>query len=54
MRKTLPKLALCKETLRALADSDLVRLVKVRGGGARLLGDLTQENVCPLVKALKR
>jgi hypothetical protein len=53
MRKTPPKLALRKETLRSLVDIELVRVVKVRGGDALLTGELTHENVCPLAKALK-
>jgi hypothetical protein len=53
MRKTLPKLALRKETLRSLADIELVHVAKVRGGDALLAGELTHENGCPLAKALK-
>ena len=53
MRKTPPKLVLRKETLRSLADIELVRLVKVRGGEALLAGELTHENGCPLPRALK-
>jgi hypothetical protein len=54
MRKTPPKLELSKETLRALADIELVRVGKVQGGDAVLAGDVTHENSCPLAKALKR
>jgi hypothetical protein len=53
MRKTHAKLALRKETLRALSDIDLVHVVRVQGGDALLAGDITHENGCPLVRALK-
>lgn len=53
IRKTPPKLALRKETLRSLVDIELIRVVKVRGGDALLAGDVTHENGWPLAKALK-
>jgi hypothetical protein len=47
MRKTLPKLTLRKETLRVLSHMNLVRVVGGQGPDAALLGDLTNEKVCP-------
>jgi hypothetical protein len=51
MRKTPSKLALRKETLRALSHMNLVRVVGGQGPDAALLGDLTNEKVCPAAPA---
>jgi hypothetical protein len=67
MRKTPTKLALRRETLRALSTINLARVVGGQGDGAPLAGDvthekvcnaaaagdLTHENVCPAAMALK-
>jgi hypothetical protein len=53
MRKTPPKLALRKETLRALSDLDLTRIVGGQGETAPLAGDITFDKECPSGLALK-
>jgi len=53
MRKTPPKLALRKETLRTLSDLDLTRVVGGQGEPAPLAGDLTHDKECPSGLALK-
>ena len=53
MRKTPPKLALRKETLRALSNLDLTRVVGGQGETAPLAGDLTRDKECPGSLALK-
>lgn len=53
MRKTPPKLALRKETLRTLSDLDLTRIVGGQGETAPLAGDLTRDKECPSGLALK-
>jgi hypothetical protein len=53
MRKTAPKLALRKETLRTLSDLDLTRVVGGQGETAPLAGDLTHDKECPSGLALK-
>ena len=53
MRKTPPKLALHKETLRALSTINLARVVGGQGDGAPLAGDVTHEKVCNAAVALK-
>lgn len=45
MRKTPPKLALRKETLQALSDLHLARIVAGQETDARI--DVTRGNVCP-------
>ena len=47
MRKTPPKLALRKETLRALSNLDLTRVVGGEGENAPLAGDATFGKECP-------
>lgn len=46
MKKSHRKIALRKETLRALSSVNLARAVG--GSNAPLVGDLTHENGCPL------
>lgn len=53
MRKTPPKLALRKETLRTLSDLDLTRVVGGQGETAALAGDATHDKDCPTGLALK-
>jgi hypothetical protein len=53
MRKTPPKLALRKETLRALSNLDLPRVGGGQGETAPLAGDLTFDKDCPTGLALK-
>lgn len=53
MRKTPTKLALRKETLRALSTINLTRVVGGQGDGTALAGDLTHEKVCNAAVALK-
>lgn len=53
MRKTPTKLALRRETLRALSTINLARVVGGQGDGAPLVGDLTHEKVCTDAMALK-
>ena len=53
MRKTPPKLALHKETLRALSNLDLTRAVGGQGENAPIAGDLTHDKECPTGLALK-
>ena len=53
MRKIPTKLALTRETLRALSTIHLVRVIGGQGDGAPLAGDLTHENGCPAAMALK-
>ena len=53
MRKTPTKLALRRETLRALSTINLARVVGGQGDGTPLAGDLTHENGCPTAMALK-
>jgi hypothetical protein len=50
MRKTPTKVALRKETLRALSTINLAR-VGGQGDGAPLAGDVTHENGCPAAMA---
>ena len=53
MRKTPPKLALRKETLRTLSDLDLTRVIGGQGETAPLAGDLTHDKECLAALALK-
>jgi len=53
MRKTPPKLALRKDTLRALSNLDLTRVGGGEGENAPLAGDATFDKACPLAAALK-
>jgi hypothetical protein len=53
MRKTTPKLALRKETLRAFSNLDLTRVVGGQGETAPLAGDATHDKECPSGLALK-
>jgi hypothetical protein len=53
MRKTPPKLALHKETLRALSTINLARVVGGQGDGTPLAGDATFDKACPVAVALK-
>src|SRR5262249_44446748 len=48
MRKTPPKLALHKETLRALSTINLARVVGGQGDGTPLAGDATHDKACPV------
>jgi hypothetical protein len=47
MRKTPPKLALRKETLRSLSNLDLPRVVGGQGETIPLAGDATFDKACP-------
>ena len=53
MRKTPPKLALRKETLRTLSNLDLTRAIGGQGETAALAGDITRDKDCPAALALK-
>jgi hypothetical protein len=53
MRKTPPKLALRKETLRTLSNLHLARVGGGQGDNAPLAGDLTHEKECLAALALK-
>jgi len=54
MKKSLAKLVLRKETLRALCNMNLARVLG--GGDAKpgLMADNTHENVCPAAVALPK
>jgi hypothetical protein len=47
MRKNQPKLALRKETLRALSNLTLARVIGGQGDDARVAGDDTFGRTCP-------
>ena len=53
MRKTPPKLALRKQTLRTLSKLSLARAVGGQGEDAPLFEGVTYENGCPAAMALK-
>jgi hypothetical protein len=53
MRKTPPKLALHKETLRALSNLDLTRVLGGQGETVPVAGDATFDKACPAALALK-
>jgi hypothetical protein len=54
MKKSRPKLALCKETLRTLAEMDLTRVVGGNDTDVGRRADLTYEPVCPARAAAPR
>jgi hypothetical protein len=47
MRKTTPKLALRKETIRALSNLTLARVIGGNGDNAPVVGDATFGRTCP-------
>jgi hypothetical protein len=53
MRKTPTRLALRRETLRALSSINLAHIVGGQGDDAPLAGGITHEKVCSAAVALK-
>jgi hypothetical protein len=47
MKKSRPKLVLCKETLRALSSIDLSHVIGAQDTDAARADDLTLDKVCP-------
>jgi hypothetical protein len=54
MKKSRPRLVLCKETLRSLSSMDLTRIVGGDDTAVAMADDLTHDKQCPAPAAVPR